>query len=327
MTTMPPPSALARELQALTSEGVLSDQQATRLWRAAEQDRGAPAEPAATTATPRPAATTTGVLDVLGYVGGALLLGAVIFVGSTLWDDLGRAERITLAVASFLVPLAGGLILERIRSRRGLARALLAFACVAAGFACFTILDNDDRELMISAGLVAAAALIGGVTVRSAAFYAPGWVAAMTFVPLFVENELGLSGSEEFGYATAGGYLLVGVLLVGCGLLLTRHVAWTLAGISGWVAALVLMSFDHPYLAVGLATAVAAALFVSVVRLQMYGFAVVGCLLVLTIWPWALYQILDSAFGVAVGLVAAGCVLIASAVVLARRRRRGPARP
>ncbi len=65
----------------------------------------------------------------------------------------------------------------------------------------------------------------------------------------------------------------------------------------------------------------AAALFVGVVRLQLYGFAVVGCLLVLSIWPWALYQILDSALGVAVGLVAAGCVLIASAVVLARRRR------
>jgi hypothetical protein len=67
---------------------------------------------------------------------------------------------------------------------------------------------------------------------------------------------------------------------------------------------------------------VAAALFVGVVRLQLYGFAVVGCLLVLSIWPWALYQVLDSAFGVAVGLVAAGCVLIAAAVLLTRLRRR-----
>ena len=171
--------------------------------------------------------------------------------------------------------------------------------------------------------MVVAAALVGGVTVRSAAFYAPGWVAAMVFVPVFVEQELELSGSEEFGYATAGGFLVVSVLLVGFGLLLSRHVGWTLAGLSGWVAALVLMSFEHPYLAIVLATLVAAALFVGLVRLQMYGFAVVGCLLVLSIWPWALYQILDSAFGVAVGLVAAGGVLIASAVVLARLRR-GP---
>ena len=82
-----------------------------------------------------------------------------------------------------------------------------------------------------------------------------------------------------------------------------------------------LISAEHSILAALLAVVVAALLFAGVVRLQMYAFAVVGCLIVLSIWPWALYQILDSALGVAVGLVAAGCVLIASAVALARRRR------
>ena len=324
MTTTPPPSALGRELQALTEAGVLSVEQATRLWQAAEQDRGGPARSTGTAVRDTPGAPT-GVLDVLGYVGGALLLGAVIFVGSTLWDDMGRAERIALAVASFLVPLTGGLILDRVGSRRSLARALLALACVAAGFACFTILE--ERELLVSSGVVVVAALAGGVTVRSAAFYAPGWVAAMTFAQQFVTQEVQLSDPDQTAYATSGEFLLVGVLLVGCGLLLNRHVGWTLAGLSGWLAALVLTSLEHPYLAIGLATLVAAALFVGLVRLQMYGFAVVGCLLVLSIWPWALYQVLDSAFGVAVGLVAAGCVLIASAVVLTRLRRRRPAHP
>ena len=205
MTTMPPPpSALAGELQALVAEGVLSTEQADRLWRAMEQDRGAPR--AAAIAPPR--ASSTGVLDVLGYVGGALLLGAVIFVGSTLWDDLGRDAKIVLAIASFLVPLAGGLVLERVRTRRGLARALLALACVAAGFACFTMID--ERELLISSGVVVVAALIGAVTVRSAAFYAPGWVAAMIFAQRIVAEELELSGPDEMAYATAGAFLLVG---------------------------------------------------------------------------------------------------------------------
>ena len=58
----------------------------------------------------------------------------------------------------------------------------------------------------------------------------------------------------------------------------------------------------------------------GVVRLKEYAFAIVGCLIVLSMWPVALYQILDTALGVALGLVAAGCVLILSAVVLARRR-------
>ena len=182
----------------------------------------------------------------------------------------------------------------------------------------------DEREVLISSGVVVVAALIGAVTVRSAAFYAPGWVAAMIFVQELVAEELPLRGDDELAYATAGAFLLVGALLVGCGLVLSRHVAWTLAGISAWAASLTLMASDHPYLALGLATVVAAALFLGMVRLQLYAFGIVGCLVVLSIWPWALYQILDSAFGVAVGLVAAGCVLIASAVVLARRRRRTP---
>jgi hypothetical protein len=318
VTTQPPPTALGRELQALTAQGVLSFQQADRLWRAAEQDRGERvAAPPAPTASP---AAATGVLDVVGYVGGALLLGAVIFVGSTLWSDLGRPARIALALASFLVPLAGGLVLERLRTRRGLARALLALACVAAGFACFTILEN--RELLVSSGVVVVAAVLGGIVVRSAAFYAPGWFAAMVFGQVVVGEELDLTGPDPTAYAMTVAFLVVGAVVGACGLLLRRHVAWTLAGLSGGAAALVLMVFDHPFLALGLATVVAAALFVAVVRWQLYGLAVVGCLLVLGIWPWALHRILDSAFGVAVGLVAAGCVLIASAVVLTRRRRR-----
>ena len=316
MTSSPPGSALERELRALVDERALSPEQASQLWQAAQQDHGVPAEPTPTTEVRT--RSTTGVLDVLGYVGGALLLGAVIFVGATLWDDLGRSAKIALAIASFLVPLAGGLVLELSRTRRGLARALLALACLAAGFACYTIIDG--RNLEIPSAIVVVAAVIGGITVRSAAFYAPGWVGMMIFVPAFIDTWLDADSPDDRAYPMAAGFLLVALVLMLCGLLLHRHVAWTLAGLSAWVASMVLMAFEHSYLAVGLATVVAAALFVGVVRFQMYAFAVVGCLLVLSIWPWALYQILDSALGVAVGLVAAGCVLIAAAVILTRLR-------
>ena len=320
MTSSPPGSALEQRLRALVDEQTLSAEQAAELWQAAQQDHGVPAAPtSATEAHPR---STTGVLDVLGYVGGALLLGAVIFVGATLWGDLDRSAKIALAVASFLVPLAGGLVLELSGNRRGLARALLALACLAAGFACYTIIDGGNLEL--PSGVIVVAAVIGGITLRSAAFYAPGWLGIMIFVPAFVDTWVDADSPDDRAYPIAAGYLLVAGVLVICGLLLHRHVAWTLAGVSAWVAAMVLMAFEHSYLAVGLATLVAAALFVGVVRLQMYALAVVGCLLVLSIWPWALYQILDSALGVAVGLVAAGCVLITAAVVLTRLRRRTP---
>jgi hypothetical protein len=81
---------LGRELRALIDAGVLSAEQAARLWQAAQKDRGpegelvrAPAEQShAIEGRDTVSASSTGVLDVLGYVGGALLLGALIFVGS-----------------------------------------------------------------------------------------------------------------------------------------------------------------------------------------------------------------------------------------------------
>ena len=311
-------TALGRELQTLTDERVLSPEQAAQLWQAAHQDQIQPAGSAEPTRRASRTATT-GVLDVLGYVGGALLLGAVIFVGATLWNDLGRGQKIGLAIASFVAPLAGGLVLELSRTRRGLGRALLALACIAAGFVCYTIIEDDD--LIITSALVLIVSAIGAFTVRSAAFYLPAWPAALIFVRAAVVNNINVSDTDALTYATAIGFVGIGLLLVLSGLVLGRHAAWTLAGLSGWAAATVLISAEHSILAALLAVVVAALLFAGVVRLQMYAFAVVGCLIVLSIWPWALYQILDSALGVAVGLVAAGCVLIASAVALARRRR------
>ena len=327
--TMPTTSALGRRLRALSDEGVLSAEQAVQLWQAAQQDVG-PAGDAGEAAATKPSrgpedrdgapTSSLSVLDVLGYVGGALLLGALIFVGFTLWGDLSRSAKTALAIASFVAPVAGGVVLEWNRTRRGLARVLLALGCFAAGFACSVIID--DQDLMISAGVVVVAAVIGLITLRSVAFYLPGWVGAMGFVPAFVQNGLDLPEGDALGYWIAGGFLLVGLALVAAGIFLGRQVAWTLAGLSGWAAAIPLVSFDHSYLALAVATLAAGALFVGVVRLKTYTFAIVGCLIVLSIWPVALYQILDTALGVALGLVAAGCVLIASAVVLARWRNR-----
>ena len=60
-------------------------------------------------ATPKSSA----VLEVLGYVGGALVLGAVIMLGTLFWEDLGTTGRKAVAIASFLVPALGGVALVR----------------------------------------------------------------------------------------------------------------------------------------------------------------------------------------------------------------------
>ena len=93
---------------------------------------------------PRPSPRSSAVLEVVGYVGGALVLGAVIMLGSLFWDDLGSTGRKVVAAASVVVPALGGLALIRGRVRPELGRILLALACYAAGFAYLVVFE--DRQ-------------------------------------------------------------------------------------------------------------------------------------------------------------------------------------
>ena len=79
------------------------------------------------------------------------------------------------------------------------------------------------------------------------------------------------------------------------------------------------------WLSLAVATLVTAALLTAFVLSRRYAYAVIGCAILLSIWPVSLYRILDDAVGAAIGLVAAGAVLIGTVIVLSRRRRVSPA--
>ena len=121
----------------------------------------------------------------------------------------------------------------------------------------------------------------------------------------------------------AVGFLLVGLALAASGLLLSRTLAWSFAGLSGWAASIVLQAYPSSgeWLSLVVATAVSAALLAAFVLTRRYAYAVIGCAILLSIWPVSLYRILDDAVGAAIGLVAAGAVLIGIVIVLSRRRR------
>jgi hypothetical protein len=104
---------LEAQLTRLVEEHVLTASQAQELADAARADRldgqSVATEPAsALEPVPRSTARSSAVLEVLGYVGGALVLGAVIMLGSFFWDDLGSTGRKLVALASVLVPALGG---------------------------------------------------------------------------------------------------------------------------------------------------------------------------------------------------------------------------
>jgi Predicted membrane protein (DUF2157) len=316
---------LETQLARLVEEQVLTSTQAQELVAAARADRldgeAAPAESVA-----RSSPRSSAVLEVLGYVGGALVLGAVIMLGSFFWDDLGSTGRKLVAVASLVVPALGGAALVRGGARPELGRILLALACYAAGFAYLVVFD--DRKFVVSAAIVVLTSAIGAVLLRSGAFLVSGWSGAMLFVCAVVFNVIDPvetigPDSTAVPVHLAIGFLLVGLALAGSGLLLSRTLAWSLAGLSGWAASIVLQ-MDAPHgewLSLAVATLVTAALLTAFVLSRRYAYAVIGCAILLSIWPVSLYRILDDAVGAAIGLVAAGAVLIGTVIVLSRRRR------
>lgn len=319
---------LETQLTRLVEEHVLTASQAQQLVDAARADRmdGQSVSTVHTLVTePAPRLTTksSAVLEVLGYVGGALVLGAVIMLGSFFWDDLGSTGRKLVAVASVLVPALGGAALIKGRARPELGRILLALACYAAGFAYLVVFE--DQKFVVSAAVVVLTSAIGAALLRSGAFLVSGWSGGMLLVCAFVfdliETPIGVEPTKEATYLAVG-FLLVAVALAGSGLLLSRTLAWSLAGLSGWAASIALQGASNgEWLSLLCATVVTAALLTAFVQTHRYVFAVIGCAILLSLWPVSLYRIVDNAVGAAIGLVAAGAVLIGTVIWLTRRRR------
>lgn len=323
------PSQLAAELAALTESNVLSPELADRLWQAALADAEiAPALELPT--SDRGQSGNPGLLDVLGYVGGALLLGALLFLGGTLWRDLSGLARDLVAFAALLIAAAGGAALWRSRTRRPLAGVLLALACVAGGFTYHQVFDDQDG--IVSSAVVVVSAAVLTVLLRSTACLVASWVGAMVFVVALV-SKLTAPEHDHMAGLIAAGFGVVAVLMGLAGIWRHRTAAWVLAGLSGWAASVALLSTQPPiraaYLCLLVASVVAAALFAAFVRLHSPWYAVLGCLIMLSMWPVGLQRILASAVGVALGLVVAGGLLIAAAAVLSQMRRRvtHPGRP
>ncbi|HZL74238.1 MAG TPA: hypothetical protein VFB83_02600, partial [Propionibacteriaceae bacterium] len=233
---------LETQLALLVETQVLSAAQAAELVDAARADR---LDGQSRTDEPESGSTPKGsaVLEVLGYVGGALVLGAVIMLGSFFWDDLGSTGRKLVAVASFVVPGLGGAALIMGRARPELGRILLALACYAAGFAYLVVFE--DQKFVAAAAVVVLTSAIGAVLLRSGAFLVSGWSGAMLLVCAVVFNvidDADVIGPESSAVPVqlAIGFLLVGLALMASGLLLSRTLAWSLAGLSGWAASIVL---------------------------------------------------------------------------------------
>jgi hypothetical protein len=89
------------ELARLVEQQVLSASQAEELVDAARAewlDTQLSAEP-----PPRSTPKGSAVLEVLGYVGGALVLGAVIMLGTFFWDAIGLVAAGAVLIGTVIV--------------------------------------------------------------------------------------------------------------------------------------------------------------------------------------------------------------------------------
>ncbi|HZX02967.1 hypothetical protein [Kribbella sp.] len=330
-------SRLDDELSRLVSAGVLRQYQADSIRDAADAeidaalaDPGRPphrGEPAGSTEAAKPkippaAVHTNALVEVLGYVGGALLLGAVALLTLANWGEMGRAARISTGTTAAVVLLGVAVVLALLGRRAQLSAALASLGCCVAGFATFVAIEGEAGRV---AGVVLALALAAGglwwlkessLLVATFGILAVG-VLVITSDVLTPDTA---SAANSAGIAGTG-FIIVAFVFAMLGLVRDQVTSWSLAGAAMFSSSICwLVQERGEIMALAVGTAGPAALLVAYGRTRRSAYAVVGCAILLVIWPLSLYQLTDNLAGVAIGLVVASGVLLLAVLMLSRRR-------
>jgi hypothetical protein len=314
------------ELRRLVSAGVLRQYQADALRDAAEAD-SSPPPPNTEPRPPRtpPAAThSSALIEVLGYIGGALLLGAVALLTLANWGEMSRAARISTGGSAAIILLGAAVVLALLHRREQLSSALASLGCCVAGFATYVAIEGEAGRI-IGVGVALALAAVGlwwlaGSSLLVATFAVLGvGVLVITADVLTPDN-----GTTTNSAGIAGtGFILVAFVMAMLGLVRDQVTAWALAGAAMFSSSICwLIQERGEVMALAVGTAGPAALLVAYGRRHASPYAVVGCSILLVIWPTALYQLTDNVAGVAIGLVIASTVLLVAVMLLSRRHRR-----
>ncbi len=293
--------------------------------------------------------------EVLGYVGGGLVLAAVVTFTATAWDVLDTGARITLllVVAAVLVGagfgIAGGPALLRRSAetapvRRRIGGSLFALASLSTAFAV-----ADAMEEALPAGFVPSAAVwasAAGLVVAVTAYVllrsAPGLVAVwgmsaflvgyglQEVVYEFARSDSGAGFSHtgsQIASSTAGTGLILlgaaGIALAVAGVLREPGTAVGLGAVTAYTGALLLVTpLNHVVeLAVAAGLFTLFALWRSTARGP--GSALVFGVLAATVSvPRLVWELTDGEVSAAGVLLVAGAVLLSASAVGIRLRHR-----
>ncbi|GAA2812811.1 hypothetical protein [Kribbella solani] len=333
-------SRLDDELSRLVSAGVLRQYQADSIRDAADAEIDAaladpgrppapaaapeqPAEPVQTKANrPLTASHPNALVEVLGYIGGALLLGAVALLTLANWGEMGRAARISTGTTAAVVLLGAAVVLALLRRREQLSSALASMGCCVAGFATFVAIEGETGRV---AGVLVALALAGAGLcwlAGSSLLVATFGILAVGVLVITADVLTPDTGSAANSAGIAGtGFIIVAFVFAMLGMVRDQVTSWSLAGAAMFSSSICwLVQERGEIMALAVGTAGPAALLVAYGRTRRPAYAVVGCAILLVIWPTALYQLTDNLGGVAIGLVVASGVLLVAVLMLSRRR-------
>jgi hypothetical protein len=320
------------ELSRLVSAGVLRQYQADSIRDAADAEidaaladpgrrrPAADADPPPEPRTPPAATHRSALVEVLGYLGGALLLGAVALLTLANWGEMGRASRISTGTTAAVLLLGVAVILALV-GRRQLSASLASLGCCVAGFATFVAVEGEaGRVAGVAVALVLAAGGLWWLR-ESSLLVATFGILAVGVLVITADVLTPDAGSAANSAGIAGtGFIIVAFVFGMLGLVRDQVTSWSLAGAAMFSSSICwLVQERGEIMALAVGTAGPAALLVAYGRTRHPAYAVVGCSILLVIWPTALYQLTDNLAGVAIGLVVASGVLLLAVLMLSRR--------
>ncbi|GAA2809295.1 DUF2157 domain-containing protein [Saccharopolyspora taberi] len=295
-----------KRLEDLAERGVISREQAAEVRDALDSDRGAPAG--------------GGLWEVLGYVGGALVLGGASLLVGMSWDDLPRPAKVGLLAAATLVLVVVGLVIggERQGPRGRIVSVLFALASGTAALTVGSALDEYESLAATATGLLVA--VLGYVVVRGI----PVLLAAVAFSAGLV-----LAGAGEwFDSSTpsvSAGLIVLGALWTALALVLEhRRVAYGSGVVVAMIGAQYAVSAEQPWWGYGLTLLIAALCFGAYLverSAVLLALGVVGVTLAVpeAVWDWT-----DGALSGPLLVLLTGVVfLVAGGVGLRLRRAKG----
>jgi hypothetical protein len=316
-------------LELLVTEGTLSREQADSVRAAL----------VAATGRSRSATLPGRLAEVLGYVGGGLMLGGAVLLASTSWQQLSPGARgVVLLVVALVLLFAGVAVAGGLREVLGLARGpasvrrrivgvLFALSSIPAALATTELVapHGADHWSDLASAVVGLMVAVGSYVVLSSA---PQLVAGVVFSGLALHSAIG----DVFGWgepASAIGFLALGVV-------------WSVLTATGWVretslgwsagAALCLLGAHEPGIGVWapwsycLTIAVALVAFTIYVRARTTVLLAAGVVGVVVAVPEAIWDWTGGALGGPLIVLITGAVLLAAGGAGLRVHRHGQRR-